>query len=238
MRRKRKIAPFFPTHPPFNPITGEYASLSGEQGVSPYCVLMQVAADDTYADYVICRGFDTRMLVFIDYEAGNPDKPGISVAKPYGNRKTGVYEIGEIYPALLPTQGNATYMPPSPSEINFRLGQNPGVVTGSAEVGGHPSDLSSGINFLVDHNGKAVTWLIVGLQPEEDSLYVFTLLSSFAGGSSPATISTMELSMVDTNIVYDPLQIFAELEAGDQGICYYQNSKYWAIQAACPEDEG
>jgi hypothetical protein len=161
MRRKRKIAPFFQTHPPFNPITGEYASLSGEQGVSPYCALMQVAADDTYTDYVICRGFDTRMLVFIDYEAGNPDKPGISVAKPYGNRKTGVYKIGEIYPALLPTQGNATYMPPSPSEINFRLGQNPGVAITNAEANGQPSDLTSFVSPMIDHNGLFVNWLLI-----------------------------------------------------------------------------
>jgi hypothetical protein len=161
MRRKRKIAPFFQTHPPFNPITGEYASLSGEHGVSPYCALMQVAADDTYTDYVICRGFDTRMLVFIDYEAGNPDKPGISVAKPYGNRKTGVYKIGEIYPALLPTQGNATYMPPSPSEINFRLGQNPGVAITNAEANGQPSDLTSFVSPMIDHNGLFVNWLLI-----------------------------------------------------------------------------
>lgn len=161
MRRKRKIAPYFPTHPPFNPITGQYASLTGEQGVSPYCVLMQVAADDIYADYVICRGFDTRILAFVDYEAGNPDKPGIPVAKPYGNRKTGVYKIGEVYPALLPTQGNATYMPPSPSEINLRLGQNPGVVVGTPEVGGQPSNLNAVLAPLFDHNGVAVNWMFI-----------------------------------------------------------------------------
>lgn len=160
-KKQRKIAPYFQTHPPFNAVTGQYASLTGELGVSPYCVLMQVAAEDTYADYVICRGFDTRMLVFVDYEAGNSDKPGISVAKPYGNRKTGTYEIGEIYPALLPVQGNATYTPPSPAEINLRLGQNPGVVDGTPEAGGQPSDLDASLILLYDHNGIAVNWLMI-----------------------------------------------------------------------------
>jgi hypothetical protein len=160
-KRKRKIAPYFDTHPPFNAVTGEYASLTGELGVSPYCVLMQIVAADTYDDYVICRGFDTRILAFIDYEEGNPNKPGISVAKPYGKRKPGHYEIGEIYPALLPTQGNATYTPPSPLEINLRLGQNPGYVDGTPEDGGQPSDLSASLALLYDHNGIAVNWLII-----------------------------------------------------------------------------
>lgn len=159
-KRQRKIAPYFQTHLPFNAVTGQYASLTGELGVSPYCVLMQVAAEDTYDDYVICRGFDTRMLVFVDYEADNPDKPGISVAKPYGGRKAGVYEIGEIYPALLPVQGNATYTPPSPTEISLRLGQNPGVADG-APVGGQPANLTDPVTLLYDHNGVAVNWLLI-----------------------------------------------------------------------------
>lgn len=160
-KRQRKIAPYFQTHPPFNPVTGQYASFTGELGVSPYCVLMQIAAEDTYDDYVICRGFDTRILVFVDYEAGNPDKPGISVAKPYGSRKAGVYRIGSIYPALLPVQGNATYTPPSPEEIGLRLGQNPGVVDGTPEVGGQPSDLTASLALLYDHNDLAVNWLLL-----------------------------------------------------------------------------
>jgi hypothetical protein len=67
--------------------------------------MMQVAADDTYDDYVICRGFDPRILKFVDYASGDANKPGISVAKPFGKRTTGTYEIGEIYPAFLPNAG-------------------------------------------------------------------------------------------------------------------------------------
>lgn len=160
-KKQRKIAPYFQTHPPFNAVTGQYASLTGELGVSPYCVLMQVAAEDTYADYVICRGFDTRMLVFVDYEAGNSDKPGISVAKPYGNRRTGAYSIGEVHPALLPIQGNATYTPPSPVDVGLRLGQNPGVALAAPE-GGQPASLGESLTLLYDHNGIAVNWLLIG----------------------------------------------------------------------------
>lgn len=159
--KERHPTPHFKIPPPFNAVTGQYASLTGEIGVSPYCVLMQVAAEDTYADYVICRGFDTRMLVFVDYEAGNSDKPGISVAKPYGRRKAGTYEIGEIHPALLPIQGNATYTPPSPAEIGLRLGQNPGVVSGAPESGGQPSDLDASLALLYDHNDVAINWLMI-----------------------------------------------------------------------------
>lgn len=130
--------------------------------------MMQVAAEDTYDDYVICRGFDPRILRFIDYAEGDADKPGISVAKPFGKRTTGTYSIGEVYPALLPTQGNAgfsdfkqvVFTPPSPASVNWRVGQNPGVVTGGAD-GGQPSSLSDTIGILYDHNGKAINWLLL-----------------------------------------------------------------------------
>lgn len=129
---------------------------------------MQVAAEDTYDDYVICRGFDPRILKFIDYAAGNPDKPGISVAKPFGKRLTDTYEIGEVYPAFLPTQGNANFqdfrqaafVPPSPVSVNWRVGQSPGVVTGGLD-GGQPADLNETIGILYDHNGNVVNWLLI-----------------------------------------------------------------------------
>jgi hypothetical protein len=153
---------------PFNPIQGENANLR-QDGVSPYCTMMQVAAEDTYADYVICRGFDPRILRFIDYAEGDANKPGISVAKPYGKRVVDTYEIAEIYPALLPTQGNTeftgfrqvTYTPPSPVAVEWRVGQNPGKVTGGGLEGGQPEALSDAIEILYDHNGKVVNWLLV-----------------------------------------------------------------------------
>lgn len=139
-----------------------------QDGTAPYCAMMQVAAEDTYDDYVICRGFDPRILRFVDYAAGNPNKPGISVAKPFGKRTAGAYEIAEVYPALLPTQGNAgltdfrqvVYTPPSPVAVDWRVGQNPGVVTGGLD-GGQPGQLTDPIEILYDHNGKAVNWLLL-----------------------------------------------------------------------------
>jgi hypothetical protein len=166
-RKRRRPTPGFKIPPPFNPVSGDFADLSPE-GVMPYCALMQVAADDTYADYVICRGFDTRLAKFVDYEEGNPELPGISVAKPYGNRKPQTYEIGEIYPAFLPLQGTSTYVPASPFAVNFRLGQNPGVVTDNAEPDGHPSDLDSYIDLLIDYNGKIVNWLLIDTGAQSD----------------------------------------------------------------------
>lgn len=147
---------------------GEQANLR-QEGTAPYCAMMQVAAEDTYDDYVICRGFDTRILRFVDYAAGNPNKPGISVAKPYGNRVAGSYEIGEIYPALLPTQGNSgfadfrqvVFTPPSPIAVEWRVGQNPGKVTGGGLDGGQPADLTDAIEILYDHNGKVINWLLI-----------------------------------------------------------------------------
>lgn len=171
-RKRRRPTAHFKIPPPFNPLHGEQANLR-QEGLSPYCVLMQVAAEDIYANYVICRGFDTRMLRFIDYAEGDATKPGISVAKPYGKRTVGTYNVGEVYPALLPTQGNTeftgfrqvTFVPPSPVNVNVRLGQNPGVATGGLD-GGHPSSLSDSIDILYDHNGKVINWLLIDSQAD------------------------------------------------------------------------
>lgn len=143
---------------------GEQANLR-QEGTSPLCAMVQVAEEDTYDDYLICRGFDPRILKF---------SSSITVAKPFGNRRNGTYELGEIYPALLPTQGNTeftgfrqvTYTPPSPDNVTWRVGQNPGVVAGNGELpggpyGGHPKDLSDAIHIMYDHRGKVVNWLLM-----------------------------------------------------------------------------
>lgn len=167
-RKRRRPTPHFKVPNPFNPIQGGQANLR-QDGLSPYCSMMQVAAEDIYENYVICRGFDTRILRFVDYAEGDDNKPGISVAKPFGNRVVGKYKIAEVYPALLPTQGNTeftgfrqvTYTPPSPVDVEWRVGQNPGKVTGGGLEGGQPEELTDTIEILYDHNGKVVNWMLI-----------------------------------------------------------------------------
>lgn len=137
---------------------GTHADLKAA-GEHPYCAMMQVAEADKYEDYVICRGFDPRMRKFIDYEDGNPNKPGISVAKPFSHRIECYYQIGHVFPAFLTTQGPADYVPPSPSGVNWRVGQNPGTAT-SACVG-QPKSLSGTITELLDHNNKYINWMLI-----------------------------------------------------------------------------
>ncbi len=157
LRKRRQPTPGFRLPPPYHPITGERAPLKTE-GVSPYCAMMQVAAEDEHEDYVICRGFDTRMRKFIDYEEGNENKPGIPVAKPFACRVTYQYGIGQVYPALLPLQ-----IPiPSPSDVNWRVGQNPGV---SATTAGHPADLDEEVEILYDDNGTVINWMLFDTGP-------------------------------------------------------------------------
>ncbi len=160
-RKRRRPTPYFKIPPPYNPIAGEYANLN-PQGVYPFCAMMQIAAEDTYNDYVICRGFDIRTLKFIDYEAGNEDKPGISVAKPFGSRGNKTYNIGEVYPAFLPAQGTLTYVPPVPEAVKWRIGQNPGVLDPVVvSDDGHPASLSDEIQLLQDHNDELVNWMLI-----------------------------------------------------------------------------
>jgi len=153
LRKRKQPTPAFRLPPPYNPITGEHAALE-TQGVFPYTAMFQVAAEDTHVNYVICRGFDIRHNVFVDYAAGNTDKPGIPVAKPFGRRRVGVYTVGQIFPAVLPLQTSN----PSPTSVEWRVGQNPGV---SETTAGHPADLSEKVDELKDDDDKYIDWLLI-----------------------------------------------------------------------------
>lgn len=162
-RKRKNPAPSFRMPPPFQPISGQHAALHAS-GLWPYCVLMQVAKADVHKNYCVCRGFDPRIQKFIDYEEGNEDKPGIPVAKPYGSRRTGLYEVAQIFAAALPIQssdGSASpssvyRVPPSPTTAPIRLGQNPGKASD-----GHPADLQETVEPLLTDEGKYINWMFL-----------------------------------------------------------------------------
>lgn len=142
-RKRRNPTPGMLMPPPYQPITGERATLN-VPGMSPYCALMQVAAEDTHDDYVVCRGYDTRFKRFFDYDATDlANKPGIAVAKPYSRRVSGSYQVAEVFPAVLPLA---------------RMGQNPGVAANSK---GHPGDLDEEVEILYDENDVAINWMLL-----------------------------------------------------------------------------
>lgn len=124
------------------------------KGVFPYVAMMQVAAEDTEQDYVLCRGFDVRIGRFIDYAVGDADKPGIPVAKPFGKRQVGAYTIAQIFPAILPLQTSN----PSPVAVEWRVGQNPGV---AVTTPGHPADLDEKVDFLKDTGDVYINWMLL-----------------------------------------------------------------------------
>lgn len=153
LRKRKQGTPAFKLPAPFNPVTGGHAELI-KSGVFPYVAMMQVAAPDTERDYVLCRGFDVRIGRFIDYENGNADKPGIPVAKPYSKRTVGAYTVGQIFPAVLPLQTDN----PSPADVLWRVGQNPGVAKTTA---GHPADLDEEVEALKDANDVYINWMLL-----------------------------------------------------------------------------
>ena len=143
-RKRKQPTPHFKLPPPFNPVTGGNAPLQME-GVFPYTAMMQVAEADTHDDYLVCRGFDVRIHKFSE---------SIAVAKPMWCRQTGVYTVGQIFPAILPLQtGN-----PSPSDVLWRVGQNPGV---SATTQGHPADLDEEVEALTDDSDVYIAYQII-----------------------------------------------------------------------------
>lgn len=117
-------------------------------GDYPYCAMMQVAAEDTFNNYVICRGWDPRVKKFFDYSdgvEGVPDAPGVPVAKPYGCRTAGTYKVGQVFPAVLPLT---------------KQGQNPGVAATSE---GHPEDLDENVEILYteDATPRVISWILL-----------------------------------------------------------------------------
>jgi hypothetical protein len=165
-RKRASPAKAFKQASPFGASQGTYAPM-GVEGIFPFCAMVQIAAADTYADYVICRGFDISIGKFIDYEAGSATKLGMSVAKPYGKRRAGAYRIGQVYPACLPTQFSGPpfkQCPPSPTAVDWRVGQNPGV---AETTQGHPADLDETIEELVDHNELYVNWMLLDASGDE-----------------------------------------------------------------------
>ena len=152
-RKKHQPTPAFRLPPPFQPMTGERAKLL-VPGIFPYCTMMQIAAEDTHCNYVVCRGYDPRLRRYYDYDGG--EQPGIAVAKPYWNRFTGVYRIGEVYPAFLPLSAGAE----RDGKIVPFIGQNPGRLEGD-ECRGQPTSLDEEIVHLEDENGVNISWMLL-----------------------------------------------------------------------------
>lgn len=250
-RKRRRPTPGFKIPSPFNPMQGEQANLR-QDGTSPLCAMMQIAAEDIYDDYVICRGFDTRILRFVDYAAGNANKPGISVAKPFGKRTAGTYEIAQIYPALLPTQGNdrfsdfrqTVFTPPTPVDVHWRLGQNPGVVTGGLD-GGQPDQLSDTIGILYDHNGKVINWLLIDAAGSNGAnFYVYVLTESPVLGSPTTGVAAIysaddEYTLIQAEAPWiGNKEMFDDQVYGDTGTCIKVGNTYYAVNAPGCGDGG
>jgi len=155
IRKRHQPTPHFKLPAPFQPMTSERAQLL-VPGIFPYCAMMQIAAEDTHCNYVVCRGYDPRDKRYYDYDEEDQDgQPGIAVAKPYWNRFTGVYQIGEVYPAFLSLSAGAK---DGDKTVPF-IGQNPGRVKGD-ECQGHPPSLDEEIVHLLDEDEKYINWML------------------------------------------------------------------------------
>jgi hypothetical protein len=235
IRKLIRPTPEFTIPPPYNPIRGDHNELQ-VYGTFPYCAIMQIAEEDKYDNYVVCRGFDPRILKFVDFQKGNQDKLGISVAKPFGCRVKDIrsngpkrYRIGEVYAAFLPTQGstdyNAHYIPPSPVEVLWRLGQNPGVNEDSP-YGGHPKCIVDEISKLEDHNGQMVNWMLVNT---ETKFFKFHALEDLEDGSCEACVRQMSDYQPHVADIYDPYDLFKGMKTDTKGVVVFQEGKYYII---------
>lgn len=167
-RKRRRPTHAFGINPPYSPLTGEHANLR-DPGIYPYCAMFQVATEDIYADYLVCRGFDPRIKRFVEYDADDlGNKPGISVAKPYSNRHSGLYLVGHVLPALIPYT---------------RIGETPGV---AETTSGHPAGLDEEIEILSDHNDVVINWMVIDGQSSVRRFEMTGSLAPTAGSSGSA----------------------------------------------------
>ena len=202
VRQRNNFAHGFKMPSPYNPKDGVYADIQ-TKGVFPYCAMMQVAEADTHADNVVCRGFDIRIGKFLE---------SIPVAKPYGNRVTGVYTIGQMFPAILPLQSGG----PSPTDADIRFGQNPGVAATSS---GHPADLDEEVEILKTDEDVVINWMLLE-GGSGAKLWRFTLNADISSGTADA--DKLELDGTDTTedvTVTDVNGQFAGLKNTCYGIC-------------------
>jgi hypothetical protein len=133
--------------------------------------MMQVAVEDTHADYLICRGYDPYTKRFFDYEESDPDKLGIPVAKPYSSRAVGTYAVGQIFPAVMPLT---------------KIGRTPGVAETSD---GHPADLDEAIGILYTDDNLVVQWLLLESGGSSSRLFELkTGQSLVPGGTATALL--------------------------------------------------
>lgn len=215
MKRKRRTpSPGFRLPPPFQPLTGERAPLD-VAGVYAHCAMMQIAAEDTHEDYVICRGYDPRIRRFFDYDAADlANKPGLPVGKPYGSRTAGVYTVGQVFPAMIPLT---------------RIGQTPGV---AETTQGHPADLDEDVEILYDEDDKAINYMLMDAPASEgipfrmlyDDCPPYGIIQAIY--AYPQLTPKLLCSQVDATTAYQYRRgmIFinsgTEVAQNSEGICY------------------
>jgi len=237
LRKRKQPTPSFKLPAPFQPITGERAPLV-VKGVYPYVAMMQVAAKDTKRDYVICRGFDVRISRFIDYEKGNADKPGIPVAKPYSKRTVGAYTVGQIFPAVLPLQTDN----PSPVDVLWRVGQNPGVAKKTA---GHPADLDEEVETLKDAANVYINWMLLDSPGGGAEIIRFRVLSQGPFLGESADCYTVRAEVLDTICGSSSVKIGDQVIIHDPSGCHFNipmdvllNAHGTAVKMADSDDDG
>lgn len=184
IRKRHQPTPHFRLPAPFQPITGDRAQLM-VPGIFPYCAMMQIAAEDTHCNYVVCRGYDPRDKRYYDYDGA--EQPGIAVAKPYWSRFKGAYRIGEVYPAVLPLSAGAE----DDGKIVPRIGQNPGRVEGN-ECRGNPLDLTEEIVHLLDENGIYINWMLLDGGRPYVAFELLAPLAQWTGGIVNAARKTWD----------------------------------------------
>jgi hypothetical protein len=193
---------------PFNPLTGEHATLA-QKGFFSYCAMMQVIEEDTHDNYLVCRGYDPESGRFL---------ASVNVAKPYGERGDNDHVVGEVFPAMKPMTA---------------LGTTSGV---SAESTGHPADLDEAIEILYDDDDKPVWWLMI-TGGSGSSLHWCTLDDDLVAGDSTGVSVTLDVGGTQAGVHPSrSMPTNTQWSSGTVvAIAKFADSKWYAIHGPCPE---
>jgi hypothetical protein len=134
LRKRATPAPAFKQPAPYGPM-GAHAPL-GVPGLNSRMAIFQVVEEDTYGNYLICRGWDIDKDPTCRYGLER-----VAVAKPFSVRGTYPYAVAQLITAMKP---------------RTIFGDNSGDPSVST---GQPADLNEAIEMLKDDSGNPIWWM-------------------------------------------------------------------------------
>jgi hypothetical protein len=184
LKGRKQTIPFFKMPVPFDGVKGQYEQLGFIPDLTRVA-MMQVIEADTHDNYLVCRGYDPEAETTL---------LSVPVAKPYSDRGTNTYAIGQMFPAVKP---------------RTEIGENPGK---SHTTTGHPADLDEVIDLLLDDDDNPISWLLLtGGSSVAASIPILNVTEAMTvDGETDNALTIPAYALVQLSLLYDEAQTNTE----------------------------